>query len=573
MLRDFQADMSIQVDSAWGEGAQNVMMNMPTGGGKTVTFTHKVAEYDGPSCVMAHRQELVSQAALALNRERIPHAIMAQKKVIQEIIAAEHEDHGYSVYNSRAAARAVGVDTIIRNDGKDRWFSQVGLVVPDEAHHVLKANKWGRAIGMFTNPQLRGLFPTAHCVRGDGKGLGRDADGLVDRLIVGPTPRELMNRGFLTDWRLICVKSDIEFDEHVGPSGEFNMPTIRAATHKSSKIVGDIVKTYLQYAAGKLGITFVVDVEMAMRQRDAFQKAGVPAEIITSETPITTRTSIMRQFRARKILQLISVDCLGEGVDVPAVEVVQLARKTASWQLLCQQVGRALRVMVGDLHMKRWGTYTDDERLAIIAASDKPKAIIIDHVGNILWHAQTRGLPDSQQEYSLYRTSIGGGKKSDAIPMRVCLGCSQPYERFYVACPHCKLVPEVAGRGSPELVDGDLFELSPEVMAALRGEVNRINGPMPNLFGMPAAAQRGALRNHHDRYKAQQSLQRYMMLWGGWQTDVKKLSTREAQKLFYLRYGVDYLTAQTLGATEATALESRIAAELQKHNIFESTNT
>jgi hypothetical protein len=88
---------------------------------------------------------------------------------------------------------------------------------------------------------------------------------------------------------------------------------------------------------------------------------------------------------------------------------------------------------------------------------------------------------------------------------------------------------------------------------------------------MPAAAQRGIIRNHHDRYRAQQSLQRHMMVWGGWQVSHKGLDMREAQKLFYLRYGVDVMTAQTLGTTEATALEVRIATELQRHNVYEAT--
>lgn len=581
MLRDYQSESEANVFQAWGEGAQNVMMLSPTGGGKTVTFCDVVVKSDAPACIMAHRQELVGQAALALNRERVPHAIIAQPKVVKQIVKLEQDEHGYSCFNTRANVRVAGVDTIIRNDGNDRWFSQVGLVVPDEAHHVLKANKWGKAVGMFTNPHLRGLYPTAHAVRADGKGLGRDADGLVDRLILGPSPRTLMNRGFLTDYRLICVGSDIDFSEcQIGPSGEFNYDAIRAATHKSKTIVGDVVKEYLKYAAGKLGITFVVDVEQAVKQRQAFHDAGVPAEIITGVTPIETRGAIMRKFKARQILQLISVDCLGEGVDVPAIEVVSLARRTASWQLLCQQVGRSWRVIVEGAYWQHWNQYSDAERVAIIAASAKPKAIIIDHVGNILYHAKLRGLPDSEQEYSLLRTGIGGGRKSDAIPMRVCIigvdkfnqpavGCFQPYERFYLACPHCGVTPTPPGRATPELVEGDLFELDPAIMAAMRGEVARVNGPLPNVAHMPAHIQRGIIRNHHDRYKAQQSLQRVMMVWGGWQCEHRKLNLREAHKLFFIRYGIDVMSAQTLNAAEAAGLETRIRLELEKHNVYE----
>lgn len=575
MLRDFQIVAKNEIYAAWQAGAYNVMPVMPTGSGKTVTFCDIVREYAQPACIIAHRQELVGQAALALNRERVKHSIIAPKGVVQQIIALEHDLQGYSTYDSRAPVKCAGVDTVIRHDAKDRWYSQVGLVVQDEGHHVQRENKWGRAQLMF--PNARGLFPTAHAVRADGGGLGRlnvegkPGDGLVDKLVIGPWGRDLMRRGYLTDYRLFCVGTDIDFDSvPIGPSGEYNMPKLRAATHSSNRLVGDVVKHYIRIAGGKLGITFAVDIEEATKLRNAYNDAGVPAEVITSDTPLSIRGQLMRKFRARQLLQLVSVDCLGEGVDVPAIEVVSLARRTASWQLLCQQVGRSWRVMVDDSYAQYWDHYTDDERRAIIAASGKPKAIIIDHVGNILWHAKFRGLPDTPQEYSLLRRDSGSRGKSDAIPLRVCVSCFQPYERFYLKCPHCGEVPQPAGRGTPQLVDGDLCELDPEVLAALRGEIQRVNGAVQIPEYASKGQRVGMLRNHHDRYRAQQSLQRFMTLWGGWQ-ESKGLSIREAQKLFYLRFGIDVMSAQALGINEATSLQARIAMELQKHNVQEAT--
>ena len=580
MLRDFQVTVKHGIYSAWHEGAYNVMPVMPTGSGKTVLFCDIVKEFQQPACTIAHRQELVGQAALALNRERVPHSIIAPKQVVQQIIGLEHELQGYSTYNSRAIVKCAGVDTIIRHDTRDRWYNQVGLVVQDEGHHVLRENKWGRAQLMF--PNARGLFPTAHAVRADGAGLGRDADGLVDRLVIGPHGRELINRGFLTDYRLVCVGSDIDFDSvPIGPSGELNQPKLRAVTHSSNRLVGDVVSHYIRFAGGKLGVTFAVDIEEATKLRNAYQAAGIPAEVITAKTPLTVRGQLMRKFRARQLLQLVSVDCLGEGVDVPAIEVVSMARRTASWQLLCQQFGRALRVLVDEQYWANWDFYTDAERRAIIAASSKPKAIIIDHVGNILWHAKNRGLPDMAQDYTLLRRDTGSRGKSDAIPLRICTdgvdadnqpkeGCYQPYERFLLACPYCQTIPIPGGRGLPELVEGDLIELDPAVLQALRGEVARVNGA-PEIPGhLDAHARRGLLRRHHDRFQAQQSLQKAMAVWGGWQLH-RGLAEREAQRLFFIRYGVDVLTAQTLGASEAAALETRIAAELEKHNIVEAT--
>lgn len=566
MLHDFQGIVQNASFQAYQEGAIVLMPIMPTGGGKTVLYCDTANKFDCPVVAIAHRQELVSQGALAFNRERIPHAIIAPKKIIQQIIAAEHETYGYSTYNSRSHIRVAGVDTLKNHDSKDRWYSQVGFGVIDEGHHVLKNNKWGREVSKF--PNARWMFPTAHAVRADNAGLGREWDGFVDRMIQGPYGRQLINRGFLTDYRLICVGSDIAFaDVPIGPSGEYNMPKLRAATHADNQIVGDVVKSYLKYAAGKLGITFAVDKEEALKLRNAYRAAGVPAEMITDETHVTVRGTIMRLFRMRQLLQVVSVDCLGEGVDVPAIEVISMARRTASWQLFCQQFGRSLRVLVDDIYAKNWGLYTDLERLALIANSTKPKAIVIDHVGNLVWHAKFRGLPDSRQEYSLARGEKNA-RKTDAIPLRTCLECKQPFELYLLKCPYCSTIAPVRGRSTPELVEGDLVELDPAILQAMRGEADKVVRPFHAIHGFEPHVVRSMARKHHDRYSTQMALRHTMMIWGGWQKHLG-LQDREAQKLFFIKYGTDVLSAQALGTPDATALHARIQADLDRYNVTE----
>lgn len=561
MLRDFQVQIKHDIYTEWQGGARVVMPVAPTGSGKTVILGEILREFNAPACAIAHRQELVGQLALALNREEVPHSIIAPKAIVRQIIALEVETHGRSYFSHRAPVRVAGVDTLLNHD-KDPWLATVQLVVIDEGHHVLRANKWGRAFAMF--PLARGLFPTAHAVRADGAGLGTVADGLVDSLVVGPNCRELIRRGYLTDYRLFAVGSDIDFSTvEIGATGDYSLPQLRKATHASNRIVGDVVSCYQKFAGGKLGITFAVDIEAATELAAAYKNAGVPAEIITAHTPLNVRGAFMKQFRQRRILQLVSVDCLGEGVDVPAIEVVSMARKTASFQLYAQQFGRSLRPMIADPIFASWNLFSDEERVAHIAASSKPKALVIDHVNN--W--QIHGLPDVKRDYSLLRTEKR--MKSGAIPLRACTSCYQPYERFRVACPYCGASkPEPAGRGSPELVDGDLVELDPTVLAALRGDVSHVDGPCRPPHNADANVRQAIFRRHAERATAQQSLRSAIALWGGWQRHEGK-SDRESQRLFYLTFGIDILSAQALGMTEAGTLELRIRAQLAAHNVVE----
>lgn len=562
MLRDFQSDVKGRIYTAWGEpNVFNIQPVLPTGGGKTVLMGSVIEDMNTATAAIAHRQELVSQMALALNRERIPHGIIAPKQVVHQIVSLEHDSHGYSAYRYQAPVRVAGVDTLANHDTSDRWLSQVGLVVQDEGHHVLRENKWGKAMALF--PNARGLFPTAHAVRADGAGLGRKADGLVDSLVVGPSCRELIDRGYLTDYRLLCPSTDIDFsDVAIGATGDYSLPQLRAATHSSNRIVGDVVKHYLGYAAGKLGVTFAVDIEAAKELAAAYRAAGVPAEIITGKTPITVRGQLMRKFRNRQILQLVSVDCLGEGVDVPAIEVISMVRKTASFQLYAQQFGRSLRPMIDDAIFNNWGDYTDAERVAFIAASMKPKAIVIDHVGNCMYH----GLPDVPQVYSLDRRE-SGRRKNVVSMLRTCDECLQPYERFLLACPRCNAPYIIASRASPQAVDGDLIELDAEVLAQLRGAVAKVDRPCYMPVDAGSEARKHILRAHHSRVEAQKTLRAALELWGGWWENVKQIHRREAQKRFYLSFGVDVLSAQALDAVDATALEARVRDQLARLNV------
>lgn len=571
MLRDFQQDIKNGVLQAWGEGAINVMPVAPTGSGKTVILGDIIQTLDVPTCAIAHRQELVTQLALALNRERVTHGIIAPKATIQQIIAVEMETHGHSSYNPRAATRVAGVDTLIKRDASDRWFQQVQLAVIDEGHHVLRVNKWGRALGML--PSARGLFPTAHALRADGAGLGRSAataDGLVDRLVVGPSGRHLINRGFLTDWRLVCPPSHINLERvKLSATGDFNHKDLARAVHEDGAIVGDVVREYVRLAGGKLGITFAVDIESAGELVKAYKAAGVPAEVITGETDTRVRAMLMKKFRNRQILQLISVDVLGEGVDVPAVEVISMARPTASFQLYAQQFGRALRLMIEEQWAADWHTYTDDQRVGLIAQSVKPKALIIDHVGNWARFYKEHGFVDSPQKYTLNRREKSTRVKEfdpDFIPQRSCLFCFLTYEVTEPVCPHCSQAHIPQGRAKPAQVDGDLFELAPEILAAMRGEVARLDSTPTVSWNKNDVAANSITKANRDRQAAQANLRDAIATWAGWNRHLGR-SDAEGYRRFFYKFGVDALTAQTLSVADAVTLENRIRGELVQHNI------
>lgn len=555
-LYDFQQALQGKIYAAWSAGSRVVMPVLPTGGGKTVIVSDTIRRHEGASCAIAHRQELVGQISLALARQGVKHKLIAPDAVARQIVATHLDNVGVNFVDPLAYCAVAGVDTLVRMDPGTRWLGQVTLWVQDEGHHVLRENKWGKAATMFRHPNCLGLLPTATPKRADGKGLGRQYDGLADALILGPSQRELIERGFLCDYQLACPQSDIVLSaDDVGASGDYTAAKLKAAA-RESHIVGDVVREYLARAAGKLGVTFAPDADTAADMVARYRAAGVPAEVITWKTPQAVRVEILRRFRRREVLQLVNVDMFGEGFDLPAIEVVSLARPTESLALYMQQFGRALRTMPGKLF-----------------------AQVIDHVGAVARH----GLPDKADrmaDWSLEprgKRSSGGGD----IPMKVCanptggpggIACARPYVAYRKCCPHCGFVPPPIGRSSPEQVEGNIVDLDPAELARMRGEVAKLDLDLETYraqlaaTGLPHVPVLANVKRHAEAQEAQRGLREAMAWWGGMQSQ-RGLDDEETRRLFWYRFGVDVLSAQAYRTADAIALHARINAELAAANI------
>ncbi len=542
-LRPYQQEAKSAIYDRWNAGDRNTLAVLPTGAGKTVLFGSVVHDHQGYSCSIAHRQELVGQISMALAREQIYHRIIGPQNVISDIVQAQTRELGQAWYDPTAKAGVAGVDTLLRRAPSIKdWTKRVGLWVTDEAHHLLEANKWGKAAALF--PNARGLGVTATPLRADGAGLGRHADGVFDSMIEGPSMRWLIDQKFLTDYRVFAPPPHLIMDDSdIGSTGDYKQHAVATKFRQSkNRIIGDIVGQYLRIAPSKRGVVFVPDVEDAIDTAAAFNAAGIPAEAVSAKTPSRDRTAIINRFRRGDLTVLVNVDLFGEGFDLPAIEVVQMARPTMSYALYAQQFGRALRLMEG-----------------------KTEAIIIDHVGNV----QRHGLPDRQRIWTLDRVERGDkqSKDPDLIPTKSCQGCTAVYYATHMACPYCGHINEPAGRSRPDQVDGDLLELDPAVLAEMRAAIDAVDKPPADLrarmqyAGAPMMAVNGAVKNHGKRQDAQQQLRDIMAMYGGHQKAAGR-DKREAQKRFFWKYGVDVLSAQALGRPDAEALTIKIATDL-----------
>ena len=556
-LRDYQQDVRAAIGDAWA-GARSVLAVLATGGGKTVIFSTIMQEHVGNSASVVHRKEIVGQISQALARLDVKHRVIAPKQVVARIRRRHLKEFGKSFVDPHAQAGVVSVQTLTsrgsdKNAELQRWLSQVTLCVFDEGHHYVEQGLWAKAVHAMANAKL--LFVTATPERADGKGLGRSADGFADVMVEGPSMRWLIEQGYLCRFSYKAPRTDLDLTGvPVTAGGDLNTKAMRARVVESH-LVGDVVRHYQQFASNKRAIVFATDVKTAEEISDAFNARGVAAAALSGETEAGERDRKLDDFEEKRLLVLVNVDLFDEGFDVPGVDAVLLARPTESLAKYLQMVGRALRVVYAKGH----DLSTQAGRLAAIAAGSKPAAIVIDPVRN--W--ERHGMPNWPRSWSLESREKGGrGKTDELTPQRTCTACTQPYEKFYKACPHCgEPLPEPAGRAAPEQVEGDLMELDVEAMAALFEQMKRADMDDSEYErdqmarGIPAVG-RGADMKRHREAKYRRSVLKELIAWWTGAQDGRDVS--EVHRRFYHRFGVDIATALTLKARDTDALIEKI---------------
>jgi superfamily II DNA or RNA helicase len=522
VLRPYQETAKSEIYEAWRSGHRNVLLRLPTGAGKTVTFcsvTHDLAVLGDklPTAILVHRKELIQQISLTLAGVGITHNIIAPRPVIAGIVAAQRRLTGRQYYNHAANITVVSVDTFnarIEKHGHKIWAEKIRLWITDEAAHLLENNKWGSAVKYF--PNAIGLGVTATPQRLDKKGLGRHADGVFDVMVEGPDTRWLIDNGFLCKYKIAIPKSDYRnFLKRASDGSDYSKDSMIQASQRSH-IVGDVVLNYEKFAGGKQAILFASDVNTGTEMEKKFIAAGITAKILSAETDDKERLEALIDYRNKKIKVLLNVDLFDEGLDVPGIECVIMARPTKSLGKYLQMVGRGLRT-----------------------APDKEHLMLIDHVGNVDEHS----LPCSKRKWTLDRIV----KRRDKTNFhRVCsnTNCNSPYDRHLTECPWCGTEAvsghsrDGGGRVPPIQVDGDLELIDPETLREL--EANTVledPGIVGNrvAFRMGANIGKKAMKDQAARIATQRELVHVIAHYAG---KLKQLgyTDRQINKRFYLDF-------------------------------------
>jgi superfamily II DNA or RNA helicase len=377
VLRPYQQDLISRIYQSWESGNRKVMAQLATGGGKTIVLSAIVnlsIKSNLKCLVLAHREELINQAVDKL--EMITNEPVG---VIKSGIKSQYD-------------RDIQVGSVQSMGRRLNGCPEFDLIIIDEAHHAT-SKSYTTILDRYPNARVLGV--TATPIRLDGKGFR----GVFDDLICGITVSELMDLGSLSRYEYYGVANQMSVAGLTKRGGDYKAEAI-AEANPSDVVANQVIECYQQHLAGKQAVVFAVSCEQSDTIARYLRAAGITAHHLDGTTDTSERRSAMELFRNREIQVLTNCALFDEGLDIPSLDGVILARPTASLSRYLQMVGRALRPCEG-----------------------KDRAIIVDLAGNY----ERLGMPDDLRVWSLdgverkqkERTKYVRNEKTDLVEERI----------------------------------------------------------------------------------------------------------------------------------------------------------
>lgn len=335
-LREYQSAIKEDIYSEW-DVINNVMLQMPTGTGKTVVFASIVrdillwCQHHSPESkilIIAHRKELIKQASKKLND--ISHGIIMRG-----------ED-----FNLDRPVQIASIQTFMSRRNYDTMRRiRYDFIIIDEAHHSM-APGYQKLWEMFPNSKKLGVTATPWRMNHSGFTL------LFEDIVLSKSIEWFVNQGYLANYDYISIKRDSEVQHTINSINKYGIDGDYLESELSSlfdkdKIRAELYKSYLKFAEGRKGIIYAIDRQHAANITELYSAKGISVCMIDGTTPPKERETLIQLFKEGVIQIIVNVNIFSEGFDCPDIEFVQLARPTKSLSLYLQQVGRALRISEG----------------------------------------------------------------------------------------------------------------------------------------------------------------------------------------------------------------------------------
>lgn len=326
VLRPYQTNILSLIRTTW-EAERRVIAVLPTGGGKTEIARVLASQFLNALCI-SHTRVLRDQLESRLGCPAI---------TVQALSRRLQAGEGWPTDDGECPPLLIWDE--IHHADSPAW-QRVFDHVPDDVHMVgLTATPWRFQHGASASTKKK---DAEH-----GKGLG----DLFGSMIVGVTPKQLVNDGYLVPLRVVNIVDFLDKQAiakgQTGPSydPETEEHTGRITSSSATRI--DAADTYVQHGLGRKAFIFAHLQESAKGICERLNTAGVRAAVVGSHLSPEENRRSLDAIKAGKLDVLCGCMQLTEGVDVPDVEVIVIDRGCNNLNTYVQICGRAARPAPG----------------------------------------------------------------------------------------------------------------------------------------------------------------------------------------------------------------------------------
>lgn len=211
-------------------------------------------------------------------------------------------------------------------------------IVVDEAHHAV-APILKRVIQYYNADFTIGL--TATDQRPDKKKL----ETVFGSYSTSLSLKEAMEKGIVAKANVYRIETNIDLSKVRFNGKDYVNADLEKRIRVTSRneLIVDLLKEYFTFGEASLrqGVIFCVNVSHANEMARLLNKEGIVAASYTGQTK--NPTSVMDDFKNKKIRFLCTCNMISEGWDYPELGILVMARPTLSKVLYLQQIGRGLR--------------------------------------------------------------------------------------------------------------------------------------------------------------------------------------------------------------------------------------
>ena len=230
------------------------------------------------------------------------------------------------------------VQTLSRPDNLQRFDKKrFDYIVIDETHRA-SAESYQRVIDHFEPEFLLGMTATPE--RSDNQNI---FDVFDNNIVCDIRLQDALETDILCPFHYFGI-ADLEYSGEEIENSRTKELTLGALTrkHRFQHIYGQSLKLGADKRSVK-ALCFLSRVEEAEAFSEFLNAQGEPAIVLSGKSSEEDKQSAIRKLEQGTVNYIVTVDIFNEGIDIPSINQIIMARPTQSAIIFVQQLGRGLR--------------------------------------------------------------------------------------------------------------------------------------------------------------------------------------------------------------------------------------